>query len=155
MMDEAQSAASTSDVADRAELIGLVSRYAAAIDARDIDGIVACFTDDARLELEGGAEMAEGPAALAELFTRAFQSPLLGSSGTSTHLMANVIVTLDGDRAHVEAQGVAHLASRERTTVVVRGLRYTDDCVRERDRWLFRKRVHRALWQAELPGGPL
>ena len=143
------------DVADRAELIDLVSRYAAAVDRRDIEQVVACFTDDAHVEFDGGAEVVDGRPALEAFFEAAFRRPRMGTTGASTHLMSNVLVDVDGDLAHAETQAVAYLASDSRQTVIVRGLRYSDDCVRGDDGWRVRRRVHRALWQAEIPGAPL
>ncbi|HEX9994648.1 MAG TPA: nuclear transport factor 2 family protein [Acidimicrobiales bacterium] len=141
--------------ADRGAVDDLVARYAHAVDRRDVAAIVDCFTEDAHLELNGGEAVADGRAAIEALFTAAFAGGITGPDGVSTHLLGDVLVELDGDRAGVEIQGVAWLASPERTTVVVRGLRYTDECVRDGGRWRIRHRVHRSLWQAEIPGGPL
>jgi ketosteroid isomerase-like protein len=146
--------AGAQDLRDRACLIDLVSRYALAVDDRDVPAIAACFTDDAHVEFDGGAEVVDGRAELTAFFESALQRPMMGTVGVSTHLMSNVLVTVDGDRAHVETQAVAYLASAERDTIVVRGLRYSDDCVRRGDGWLVQHRVHRSLWQGELAGGP-
>lgn len=142
------------DLRDRAALIDLVGRYAHTVDGRDVEGIVACFTDDTHVEFDGGAEVVDGKEALRAFFDDALRRPIMGSTGVSTHLMSDVLVTLDGDRAHVETQAVAYLASDERETIVVRGLRYSDDCERRDGRWLVRHRIHRSVWQGEMPGRP-
>ncbi len=142
-------------VLDRQELATLISRYAHAVDARDVAGTVACFTDDAHVEFDGGVEVVDGRDALARFFEGAFTSPRMGRTGVSTHLMSNVIVTVTGDTAHVETQAVAYHASDDRDTVIVRGLRYSDDCVRRNDGWLIGRRVHRSIWQSEAPGRPV
>ena len=66
--------------------------------------------------------------------------------------MANTLVTIDGDTAHAETQGVAYLASAALGTVVTRGLRYSDDLRRGTDGWRITRRVHRSIWQTEAPG---
>ena len=142
-------------VLDRQELTTLISRYAHAVDARDVAETVACFTDDTHVEFDGGVEVVDGRDALARFFDGAFVSPRMGRTGVSTHLMSNVIVTVAGDTAHVETQAVAYHASDDRETVIVRGLRYSDDCVRSRDGWLIGRRVHTSIWQYEAPGRPV
>ena len=143
------------DLLDSAALNALVSRYAHAVDARDIAGTVACFTEDSHVEFDGGTTVIDGRENLARFFETAFRGPLMGGSGASTHLMTDVIVEVTGDAAHIETQAVAYLASDERDTVLVRGLRYTDDCVRSDGGWLIGRRTHRAIWQAEAPGRPI
>ncbi len=143
------------DLLDREALTALVARYAHAVDSRDVPAVVACFTDDTHVEFDGGTEVVDGRDALFRFFEDALVQPRMGTTGVSTHLMSNILVTTMGDAAHIETQAVAFLASDERATVVVRGLRYSDDCVRGDDGWLIRHRIHRSLWQAEAPGGPL
>jgi uncharacterized protein (TIGR02246 family) len=142
---------SSASLDDRAAVTDLVYRYAHAVDARDVEGIVSCFADDARVAFNGGERVAEGRAALREFFVAAFEGPLLGQRGASTHVMGNVLVTVDGDIAHSEAHAVAYLASDARPEVVVRGLTYSDDCVRDGGSWLIRERTHAAVWQAAMP----
>ena len=142
------------EVLDRQALTTLISQYAHAVDARDVAETVACFADDAHVEFDGGAEVVEGRDALARFFESAFVSPRMGRTGVSTHLMSNIIVTVAGDTAHVETQAVAYHANDDRDTVIVRGLRYSDDCVRKRDGWLIGRRVHRSIWQSEASGQP-
>lgn len=142
-------------LADQQDLIGLISHYAHAVDARDLEAIVACFTEDTHVEFDGGAEVVDGREALATFFAHALVRPRMGQTGASTHLMSNILVAIEGDEAHVETQAVAYLASDSSSVVVTRGLRYSDDCVRHGDGWLIHRRVHRSLWQSEAPGGPL
>lgn len=141
---------------DIAAITELQYRYARAVDGRDIDGILACFVEDARVAFNGGEVVTDGAPQLRGFFEDAFRGELLGADGTSTHLMGNVIVTLDGDAASCETQAVAYLASVARPDVVVRGLVYRDDCARGDDgRWRIRHRVHTAVWQGAMPWQPL
>jgi hypothetical protein len=147
--------ADVTDLVDRDALRTLISRYAHRVDARDVPGIVVCFTPDAHVEFNDGAQVVDGRNDLARFFETAFGGDLLGETGTSTHLLTDVLVTLDGDGARLETQAVACLASVDREMVVFRGLRYSDRCVRSTTGWLIHDRVHRALWQCEAPGSPI
>jgi ketosteroid isomerase-like protein len=143
------------EVFDQQELTTLISRYAHAVDSRDAASTVACFAHDAHVEFDGGVEVVDGRDALVRFFEGAFNSPRMGRTGVSTHMMSNVIVTVTGDTAHVETQAIAYHASDDRDTVIVRGLRYSDDCVRSEEGWLIGRRVHRSIWQSEAPGRPV
>lgn len=143
---------------NRDEIMALVSSYARAVDDRDVPRIIGCFVDDAHVEFDGGASVVDGVTALAEFFESALVQPRMGTTGTSTHLMSNVTVAFDPsdpDVATVETQAVAFLASDERDTVVIRGLRYSDACLHTEEGWRIARRVHRSLWQCEAPGGVL
>ena len=138
---------------DRDAIASLIARYAHAVDERDLDAVVACFTDDGRIDFEGGAESARGSDGIREAFADALGRPVMGRPGRSTHLMANTEIVLEGVRACAVTHGVAYLASEERPTVLIRGLVYRDALRREGDRWRIAHRIHRSLWQAEAPGG--
>jgi hypothetical protein len=147
--------ADVADLLDRDALRTLVSRYAHRVDERDVPGIVACFTPDTHVEFNGGAQVVDGQVDLARFFESAFQAGVLGERSTSTHLLTDVLVTLAGDVAHLETLAIACLAGGDSDSVVLRGLRYSDRCVRVGEDWLIDERVHRSLWQCEAPGGPL
>jgi uncharacterized protein (TIGR02246 family) len=137
---------------DRDQIVDLVATYAQAVDDRDIERILTVFSSDARLDFEGGAISAAGHGGIRAAFEQAFRRPELAAPATSTHLMANTLVTLDGNTARAETQAVAYLASGATGTVVTRGLRYSDVLRRADGRWLIAHRVHRSLWQTEAPG---
>jgi ketosteroid isomerase-like protein len=137
---------------DRDEILDVIARYAHTVDERDIEGILSCFAPDGRIEFEGGRITGEGHDGIRTAFGEAFARPALAPPAASTHLMANTLVTIDGDTAHAETQGVAYLASSELGTVVTRGLRYSDDLRRGADGWRITRRIHRSIWQTEAPG---
>ena len=137
---------------DRDDILDLVARYAHTVDDRDVDGILACFAPDGRIDFEGGASSGVGHDGIRAAFEAAFARPELARPATSTHLMANTLLTVDGDRAHAETHGVAYLASPATGTVTTRGLRYSDDLVRGDDGWRITHRVHRSTWQTDAPG---
>jgi ketosteroid isomerase-like protein len=142
-------------IVDREAITRLVFRYADRVDGRDPRGVVECFTPDAHFEADGGAFVLEGADALARFFERALAAGPDGIGGVSTHLMTNVVVDVDGDSAHAETKAVAYLTKETVGTVVVRGLRYSDDCVRADDGWRLQRRIHQADWQYEVPASEI
>jgi hypothetical protein len=80
---------------DRAALHDLMARYAHTVDRRDIPGIVDCFTVDAHVDMDGGAQSVVGRDALARFFETAFESELMGTGSVSTHLLTDVFVGFD------------------------------------------------------------
>lgn len=140
-------------VLERLELHALVTRYAHAVDSRDVAGIVACFAPDARLSANGGATTVTGREAIEAYFTSAFTRAALGPGTRSSHLLTNSNIIVQGDRAEVETLGLAALAQPESSTVQLRGLHYSDRCECVGGEWLIKSREHRALWQCDAPGG--
>ena len=139
-------------VTDREAILDVIARYAQAVDDRDIEGIVGCFTPDGRIEFEGGQLTGEGHDGIRQAFETAFTRPALAPPAASTHLMANTLVTIEGDTARAETQAVAFLASGALGTVTTRGLRYSDGLRRDAGGWRIAHRVHRSLWQTEASG---
>lgn len=139
-------------MSDREEILELVATYAHAVDERDLDRILSVFAPGGRIDFEGGAMSGVGHAGIRSAFETAFAAPMLAPPSASTHLMANTLVTVDGDRARAETQAVAFLSSAATATVVTRGLRYSDDLERVDGEWRITHRVHRSLWQTEAPG---
>jgi SnoaL-like domain len=143
------------DVVDREAVTRPIFRYADRLDARDPRGVVACFAPDGEFEAGSGAFVLEGAEAIARFFEQALGAGPDGIGGVSTHLMTNVMVDLERDSAHAETKAVAYLTKQDAGTVVVRGLRYSDDCVRAHDGWRLRRRVHQADWQYEVPAAEI
>lgn len=139
-------------LADRAALIDLVHRYAVTIDARDLDGLADCFARDAVAEYDGGIRL-EGRAAIRAFMERAFREGI-GMETPSTHLMTNILVDLDGDVAGVRTTAIACLTNWP-GKVTVRGLRYTDRCVRDGGTWRFEHRRHEADWEYDADNAAL
>ncbi len=93
----------------------------------------------------------DGADGLTRFFEQALGTGPDGIGGPSTHLMTNVTVDLDGDSARADTKAVAYLTNEDAGTVVVRGLRYSDECVRDESGWRLRRRLHRAEWQYQVP----
>ena len=139
-------------MSDREAILDVVARYAHTVDGRDVDGILTCFTPDGRIDVEGGLTSGQDHVGIWAAFTEAFAQPALAPPAVSTHLMANTLVTVDGDAARAETQGVAYLASPATGTVRTRGLRYSDVLRRDDAGWRIAHRVHRSIWETESPG---
>ena len=133
-------------LADRAALLDLVHRYAVTVDARDLAGLADGFSDHAAAEYAGGVRL-EGREAIRSFMAEAFQTHM-GIDCPSTHLMTNTLVDLDGDEAGLRTTAIACLTGQP-GKVIVRGLRYTDRCIREGQRWRVLHRRHEADWGFE------
>lgn len=129
-------------LSDRAALTDLVYRYGVTIDRRDLDGLADCFAMNAIAEYDGGIVL-HGRTAIRAFMEAAFREHL-GLSNPTSHLMTNTLIDLHGDEAVLTTTAIACLTQDE-GQVIVRGLRYSDRCVRE-ERWRFSHRRHEADW---------
>jgi ketosteroid isomerase-like protein len=134
----------------------VIRRYGSALDGRDIDGIVACFTNDAVLEYFGGDVVVEGTAAIRAFFDfgRRGGLPGLDAIVSSTHLwqVEDIVFDPSHRRAEVRTACVAHLLGRvgDDGVLVVRGITYLDELVHD-DRWHIRRRQHLPRWESRMP----
>lgn len=102
----------------------LVSRYARALDARDMDTVVSLFHPDVQV----GAE-SRGREAL-----KAWMSTLMSQMRTSVHLVANHVIEFsDADHASGVVYCRDELERPDRGEWSVGTIQYWDDY--ERDRW--------------------
>lgn len=139
---------------DREAITELIYGYANRVDARDPDGVVACFTDDALFATRDGSLSIEGREPLLAFFGDAFRGGLMGEAGASTHLMGNVLVEVTGDDATTDVQAVVFIAAAGTGQVVVRGVNYHDRCRRTAHGWRLAERIHHLVWQGAMPGAP-
>jgi 3-phenylpropionate/cinnamic acid dioxygenase small subunit len=136
------------ELADVHDLTQLAYRYAAAVDARDVDAFLAVFHPEARLATfapgaeepfsvqTGHRELAWIPPVMQERFTR------------TAHLMTNHLIDLDGDRATGSLLCTArHLhANNAGGTDLVVVIRYIDNYERRDGTWRIADRGIRFLW---------
>jgi ketosteroid isomerase-like protein len=80
-------------VDDRSAIMELTSRFACAVDKRDWDAVARVFTPDVVIDYNTGAHLV-GPDAMVDLIRRS-----LDRAGPSQHLVGNLVIDLDGDRA--------------------------------------------------------
>lgn len=128
-------------IAERAIYRQLV-RFARAMDARDWDTIRAITTAQTRANL-GTGEIVGDEAIIALI--RSF----LDNCGTTQHLLGNVIIEVDGDRATSEAYVAdMHLGRQEQEQLQFRTLgNYSDSWIRRDGTWYLasRRKDNRAI----------
>ena len=134
-------------LADRQDITDLCYRYGLALDARDWTALAACFTPDAAAHYTG-LPSALGYQAI-EATCRAVLTPLTATQ----HLISNVVVRLDGDRArstcYLQAQHV-RTGTEGGDNFIIAG-RYDDDLVRTPDGWRIRERRLDIIWTSGNP----
>jgi uncharacterized protein (TIGR02246 family) len=126
----------TSSLQDRAAIHDLFTRYCCALDDGEVETVVACFTADAILkspviDLQGHDAI------------RAFAGRFAAQRAAGTqfrHLVTNIAVTIDGDRATATAYLLV-LISRGGSHRTLPPGRYECELVKRAGAWLFNRRV--------------
>jgi len=128
----------------RDELRQLVARYAVALDARDLDQLVALFVDDVRV---GGGQ--QGRAALRHFFADSLAAIPVSVLNVGTHL-----IELE-DPTH--ARGVVYCRAELQLDDrwVVQMIQYRDQYERRDGEWLFARREHLLWYGREVGTSPL
>jgi ketosteroid isomerase-like protein len=113
----------------------LASRYAVAMDARDLDALVALFVEDVRV----GADLS-GREALRESFDRQ-----LREIGISILFVGNHVIDFQDDQ---HATGVVYCKGeiQDGDRWVHQAIRYQDRYERRDDEWRFVRRIHRLFY---------
>ena len=116
------------------EIRQLVSRYALAVDSRDLETLVSLFVPDVQL---GGER--RGRQALREFFAES-----LSKIGVSILFVGNHVIEFD-DADH--ARGVVYCRGQiqDGDAWIEQAIQYRDSYERRDDRWLFVRRRH-LLW---------
>ncbi|MDT3441934.1 MULTISPECIES: nuclear transport factor 2 family protein [unclassified Pseudofrankia] len=121
----------------------LAARYAAAVDARDLDTLTGLFVDDVR------CANGVGRAALREYFV-----DLVGRRApftTTVHLVAGHVIDLDPADPDA-ARGTVHCRAEHKVGGhwVVQAMQYSDRYARRDGRWYFRSRRPRSWYNADV-----
>lgn len=113
----------------------LVSRYARALDARDMDTVVSLFSPD----------VAVGPDRRGRDALKTWMSTLMSEMRTTVHLVANHVIDFqDADHASGVVYCRDELERTDRGEWAVGTIQYWDDYVRVDGEWCFtRRRLHR------------
>lgn len=133
------------NTADRLDLSALVHRYAAAVDDRDVDGVLELLTADAELVLPNPPDVLTP--VLAHRGAEAIRAALAAVAGVGrTHHGIDSEVYRGGsepDVAHGRIGGTAHHWSRRQDGVsdLVWYLRYDDDYRRSDTGWQLTRRA--------------
>ncbi len=131
------------ELADKAAIQEVITRYAFALDRRDPEMLASCFTSDAVFEFVGvrrtaGVDNIKWAAKRLERYSK------------TQHQLGTQLIQVQGDEADAETYVVAYHwgneGGAEREVMVVGG-RYVDRLVRRDGRWLIRQRTLQAIWQ--------
>lgn len=118
---------------DRLQIQEVLARYSHCIDRGRWDALVELFTADCQLDLSQMMGLYEGHAGV-----RKFSETLAPLGLFMRHLVTNIVIEGDGERAHVESYVVAvtgSAATPSRTTGF-----YDDELVKQNGRWLLHRR---------------
>ncbi|HEX4245682.1 MAG TPA: nuclear transport factor 2 family protein [Acidimicrobiales bacterium] len=118
---------------------GLIQRYARAVDQRDIDGLVELFHPDAEIAGAGGVQSLEE-------WLDTMRAPRAFPS--SMHMIGEPLITgeAEAEEVAVDTYAVVYQLGHEGSGDLTLGIRYLDDVVLYRGRWLFRRRTSHTLW---------
>ena len=120
---------SPQELADRAEIHDVIIRYGWAIDTKDWSLLDSCFTDDAHVDYSSNPGGKVGP----YREVRGWLEKVLSAFPVTQHLMANIDVRLDGDRATCRTMVTNPQGAATRTAGLhffFVGGRYDDELVR-------------------------
>ncbi len=135
---------------DRAAIQDLAAEYCRAIDDRDLDAFVGCFTADGVLRHRDGVMRLDGQAALRDYYTTRF-----AQYGVTFHYPHAHVITPDGpDTAHGWVSAHAEMGLGGEGWIAA--FRYADRYRKVDGRWLFAERELAAWYYmklADLPAG--
>jgi len=126
-------------IEDRIAIQDLLTRYCCAIDEGDVEGVLACFTQNSRLESNsiGPSPGQGGVNILAEHMAR-----LRAEGYQFRHILTNFRIEADGDRGRIRCY-LVDLVTFNNETELLSPCEYDCDVVRRDGRWLIeRRRVH-------------
>jgi ketosteroid isomerase-like protein len=131
---------------DRAAIENLSNRYMVAVDAGDMDTVMATWADDGVLQWAGGVE--KGKEAIRKAMAgfsgarAASVPPNAKSWPRSRHFILNHIIDVSGDTAKSVAYWfeMTNNTPQHNVQLVYFG-HYEDELVRRNGRWLFKKRT--------------
>ena len=121
---------------DRAAIHDLFTRYCCALDNGEVETVVACFVEGAKLDspmidIRGHDEI------------RAFAGRFAAQRAAGTqfrHFVTNIAVTLDSDRATATAYLLVLISKDDAHHTLPPG-RYECELLRKNGRWLFSRRT--------------
>jgi len=122
---------------DIEEIRALLMEYRRALDEKDFRAYAALFARDG--VFSAGTMKATGPDEIYALVEGMLGTLLTERSGDDFHLVANIAIELDGDRA-TSTSTWAYVLREGDTPVLAKLGRYEDELVREDGRWRFQHR---------------
>jgi hypothetical protein len=149
-MDACQHRDKSPPISDELAIRWTIERYFYAIDAKDRPALESCFSGAVEVRYHVGTEGEFRLAGIDAVVSYLFDN--MRDYVCRTHAMANChVVVLDG-----EASAVTHATASvwKGSRIYTRGLRYTDNLVRDRGEWRISRRLHQPLWQHEAESTP-
>ncbi len=126
------------------EIRQLASRYANALDSRDLDALVELFVPDVRVGRDGAGR---------EALRADFDRQLRAIGVSILHVANHVIDVADADHATGAVSCRGEIQEGDRW--IVQSIQYRDRYERRDGRWLFVRRRHLLFYGAELGQVPL
>jgi uncharacterized protein (TIGR02246 family) len=123
---------------DLEQIRALLMEYRRALDEKDFRAYAALFARDG--VFSAGTMRATGPEEILALVEGMLGTLLTEHGGDDFHLVANVAIELDGDRATSTSTWAYVLRGEDDTPVLAKLGRYEDELVREDGRWRFKHR---------------
>ena len=126
------------------EIRQLASRYALALDSRDLDALVGLFVDDVQVGRQGTGR---------EILRADFDRQLHQVGITILHVTGHVIDVDNEDHASgvVSCRGEVQVDDRW----ITQAIQYRDSYERRKGRWYFARREHLLWYGAEVGENPL
>jgi len=124
---------------DRMAIEQLLMEYGRALDNRDFAAFAALFTEDG--EWMGAQGSYHGPKEIQESMEKMFTAAAADiPKGKNFHLLTNVIIELQGDRATASSKFIFYKMNGAKPEAAVAG-RYEDRLVRVGGAWKFQQRL--------------
>src|SRR5579871_2715895 len=129
--------AASPSIEDRFGISDLFTRYTCALDAGDTETVIDCFTEDGTLVSPAVGEHT-GRAAITA-FARRF-SKFQASGSQLRHVISNLMMTVDGDRAHATCYLTVFMTRNGTSRLLAPG-RYDCELRKTDGHWRFQRRV--------------
>jgi 3-phenylpropionate/cinnamic acid dioxygenase small subunit len=131
-------------IADDLEIRRLLTRYVWAIDTKDWDALDGVFTPDAEVDYSSSGGVT-GPISEA----KPWLANMLAAFPMTQHMLTNVDISLDGDRATARSACYNPMGAATRGGALHHfflGIEYHDELVRSDDGWRIARRVELQRW---------
>jgi hypothetical protein len=130
------------DLSDRQAVTDLVTRLGLWLDEKRFFDTESLFTEDVTVATPGGEAQGVGPVAAQARRNHEYER--------IQHVITNVLVELDGDRAHARANLIATLVPRasEPAAHATLGERYRFEAARTRDGWRLARIEVEPVWSS-------
>lgn len=135
-------------VQDRLMVEDLFIRYTCALDAGDVETLVACFAEDGSLESPAVGKYA-GRTAIRQFARRFAEFRARGSQ--LRHVISNLRTTVDGDRGSAQCYLLVYLTRDGSSRLLAPGT-YDCELVRVDGQWRFQRRIVTMDHDYELEG---